>query len=58
MGKQSRHVFISYAREDYNLAKRLYVSLSSLGINAWLDRENLLPGQNWPVEIAALSENS
>lgn len=44
-------VFISYAHEDAGEANRLYTDLRKKGINAWLDSENLLPGQNWQVEI-------
>ncbi len=44
-------VFISYATEDYDIAKRLYDDLKQRCIVPWLDRENLLPGQNWRNEI-------
>ncbi len=44
-------VFISYATEDYNIAKKLYDDLRREGIITWLDRENLLPGQSWRQEI-------
>ncbi len=38
--------FISYAREDFSTAKRLYQDLKSADVNAWLDQEDLLPGQD------------
>ena len=44
-------VFISYASEDYDIAKRLYDDLKRAGITPWLDREDLLPGQNWRETI-------
>ena len=44
-------VFISYAHEDYSAAKRLYCDLKKAGIDAWLDKECLLPGQNWKLMI-------
>ena len=44
-------VFISYAKEDSEIAKKLYDDLRKVGINAWLDSENLLPGQNWRTVI-------
>jgi hypothetical protein len=44
-------VFISYAREDYPVANRVYQDLKSLGAEPWLDRESLLPGQKWGTEI-------
>ncbi len=39
-------VFISYAEEDKNKAIQLYNNLKSQGINAWIDCEDLLPGEN------------
>ena len=44
-------VFISYAREDERTAKRIYKDLESQGVQAWLDKFSLLPGQNWKIEI-------
>lgn len=44
-------VFISHAKEDNAAAKRLYKRLKEDGFNLWLDEENLLPGQNWSLEI-------
>ena len=69
MAGSSPTIFISYAREDANSAKRIYDDLTSLGVKAWIDQESLLPGQNWRVAIkqgirscryflAVLSENS
>ncbi len=44
-------VFISYAQEDLKAAKKLYLNLKKAGANPWLDKENLLPGQNWKDTI-------
>jgi tetratricopeptide (TPR) repeat protein len=44
-------VFISYAREDSGAAKRLRKDLKDAGLNPWLDKEELLPGQNWENQI-------
>jgi formylglycine-generating enzyme required for sulfatase activity len=44
-------VFISYAKEDVEHAKRLYRDLKKAGFSPWLDAEELLPGQNWRNEI-------
>lgn len=46
-----KSIFISYAREDYDIAQKLYFDLKNSGLNPWLDRECLLPGQNWKIEI-------
>lgn len=44
-------IFISYAREDYLSARRLFDELKAAGFNPWLDKEHLLPGHRWEVEI-------
>jgi tetratricopeptide (TPR) repeat protein len=46
-------IFISYAREDENKAKRLYNDLknSGLPIKPWIDKEDLFPGQDFDLEI-------
>lgn len=44
-------VFISYAREDAEVARKLYKELKKNSISAWLDKEDLLPGMNWEHEI-------
>ena len=44
-------VFISYAREDYATAKRLFDDMARLAVEPWLDRECMLPGQRWESEI-------
>lgn len=44
-------VFVSYARENQDSARRLYRDLLSSGVDAWLDCEKLLPGQRWEQEI-------
>ncbi len=46
-----KKVFISYATEDHETAAGLYHDLKRAGIDAWFDREDLLPGQNWKLEI-------
>jgi len=52
-GKNSQEntVFISYAREDTNAAKRLRKDLKDAGLSPWLDKEEILPGQNWKKQI-------
>jgi hypothetical protein len=48
---QNERVFISYSRQDYEVAVRLYNDLKNAGLNPWLDKEDLLPGQSWNLEI-------
>ena len=40
-------VFIAYVIEDYEHASRLYSALLQAGLNPWLDRKKLMPGQDW-----------
>jgi len=40
-------VFISYAKEDYKFANELYDFLKENGFKPWLDKKELLPGQDW-----------
>jgi formylglycine-generating enzyme required for sulfatase activity len=51
-------IFISYAREDLQIAKQLYRDLKREGFLPWLDKENLLGGQNWPTEISKAIKKS
>ena len=51
-------VFIGYASEDLPRARRLYRELKGAGFQPWLDREKLLPGQNWPRAIERAIEVS
>ena len=45
-------VFLSYAHEDYSQAKKLYDILNSIpSVDIWFDKESLLPGQKWELEI-------
>jgi len=44
-------VFVAYASEDLVEARRLAESLRASGCSPWLDRDKLLPGQNWPRAI-------
>lgn len=48
---QENTVFVSYAREDSDAAKKLYNDLKGAGLNPWLDKECLIAGQNWKLSI-------
>lgn len=50
-GKRALKVFLSYAHADRDAVKELYTRLKTDGVDAWLDREKLLPGQDWELEI-------
>jgi len=50
-------IFISYASGDRAKAQKLHAYLASQGADPWIDTENLLPGQDWKMEISrALDE--
>ncbi len=51
-------VFISYAREDREIAQKLCNDLKSEGIEVWLDCEKILPGQNWKLLIKQTIKDS
>ena len=52
------NVFIAYAAEDRSLARRLREDLEREGCSPWLDKDKLLPGQNWPRAIERAIEVS
>ena len=51
-------VFLAYAQEDRAAVKRLHQALHDAGFEAWMDTENLLPGQNWPRAIERAIETA
>ena len=56
---QTKRVFISYARQDSDAALRLYEDLRTrTHLKLWLDKKDLLPGQNWNLEIRKVIKNS
>lgn len=44
-------VFISYSSGDREQVQKVYEHLLALGADPWYDQEDLLPGQNWDMEI-------
>lgn len=59
MNKKTTKVFISYAREDMEIAQKLYHDLKRAGLEPWLDVEDLFVGQQWQFEITkAIKESS
>ena len=51
-------VFVAYVAEDLAPARRLCVALRAAGSSPWLDKDKLLPGQNWPRAIERAIEVS
>jgi hypothetical protein len=44
-------VFISYAKEDFAFAEKLYYFLQQNNFMPWLDKVNIMPGQDWDLTI-------
>ena len=44
-------IFISYAKEDYQFASKLYDFLTENNFSPFLDKKNILPGQDWNFVI-------
>ncbi|MBI3173539.1 MAG: SUMF1/EgtB/PvdO family nonheme iron enzyme [Chloroflexi bacterium] len=49
--KRPLKVFLCHAHADREPVRALYKHLTSDGVDAWLDKEKLLPGQDWELEI-------
>jgi formylglycine-generating enzyme required for sulfatase activity len=48
---QTFSVFLCHASEDKQKVRELYQNLTEEGIDAWLEEEKLLPGQDWKLKI-------
>jgi len=53
-----QRVFIAYVEEDLDYAKKLYRAFEKHGFRPWLDKMNLMPGQNWPRAIETAIQTS
>lgn len=49
--KRSLQIFLCHAHSDRETVHALYRRLMDNDIHAWLDSEELQPGQNWQYEI-------
>src|SRR5688500_14927865 len=49
--KRLLKVFLCHASGDKPAVRDLYRRLVGEGIDAWLDQEKLMPGQDWQLEI-------
>jgi len=49
--KRPLKVFLCHAHADRDAVHALYSRLTKDGVDAWLDKETLLPGQDWEFEI-------
>jgi hypothetical protein len=51
-------IFLSYAYEDRDKIIEISQQLAKAGYETWVDVKNLLPGQEWEVEIRKALKNS
>ena len=58
MPKKRLLIFLSHAREDKKMVRKLCKQLLDDGFDPWLDEERLLPGQDWNFEIEQALRNS
>ena len=57
--KRPLRIFLGHASQDKPIVRELYQRLSSEGwIEPWLDEEELLPGQDWDLEIEKAVETA
>lgn len=51
-------VFLCHASNDKSIVENYYSTLLNDGIDAWLDKKSLIPGQDWQIEIPKAVKNS
>ncbi|HKP54954.1 MAG TPA: toll/interleukin-1 receptor domain-containing protein [Chloroflexia bacterium] len=57
-GHDSIRVFLCHASEDKPTVRDVYFRVRAAGFSVWLDEEDLLPGQDWRVEIPRAVKHS
>src|SRR5579883_2094246 len=54
-----RHVFVSYSRQDSDVANAVVADLDARGIETWIDKNRLAPGTpNWEKTIRSAVQRS
>lgn len=56
--RNRRRVFLIYAREDVELARKLAADLREHGFRPWLDVDEIAPGQIWKKSVIRALEES
>jgi len=51
-------IFLSYTRTDEKKVTILYNKLQSAGFNPWMDKQCILPGEDWKYKIQQAIKNS
>ena len=58
MKKSEIQIFLAHASEDKPAVFALYDRLKAAGYKPWLDKKDLIPGQDWELEISQAIANS
>ena len=58
MAQKAGTVFLSYARSDRDLVKKIRHELSEAGWKVWDSEHNILPGANWTAELKAALDSA
>lgn len=53
-----KHIFLSYRSLEAEFAIRLATDLKNLGVNLWMDRLDIAPGDDWPKMLQKAVNNS
>lgn len=56
--RSQQHIFINYARADSTFVDSLYDLLVSEGFRPWMDRRDILAGEDWKLAIDSAVENA
>ena len=56
--KSGIQIFLAHAHEDKEVVFELYDRLKEAGYKPWLDKKDLIPGQNWRSEIPRVIKKS
>src|SRR5438874_11689927 len=51
-------VFLCHSSGDKLIVRNLYQRLKACNVDPWLDKEKLLPGQDWDLEIQKVVRKS
>ena len=51
MSDPTKAVFLSYAREDTDAARRIAEALRGFGVEVWFDQSELRGGDQWDAKI-------
>ncbi len=51
-------IFISYAKEDIDVARKLFSEFKNREFEPWLDIKSIKPGEKWKIAISHAIEKS